>query len=211
MAASAALGSIATERVLDGLTTVAILLVTSQFLPRPSWLAAGLTTVTVLFVGALIVLGLLLAFRPAVIARLAPVAARFPRTRRPISWMDQFLDGLGALRNPWLVASAIAIGLLAWTCSMLEYYWVFRAFALPLDIAATFFAVAAMGLSTAVPSAPGYVGAFEFAGVAVLGALGVAPATAFSAVVLLHLLQIVPVTVAGLFCAWREGFSLTPR
>jgi len=211
VAASAALGSIATERVLDGLTTVGILLIASGFLPRPAWLAAGLTTVTVLFVGALLALGLLLAFRPVVIARLVPVAARFPRTRRPIGWMDQFLDGLGALRNPRLVASAIAIGLLAWTFSMLEYYWVFRAFALPVGFVGTFFAVSAVGLSTAIPSAPGYVGAFEFAGVAVLGALGVASASAFSAVVLLHLLQIVPVTVAGLFCAWREGLSLTPR
>jgi len=209
--ASAALGGIATERVLDGLTTVAILLITSQFLPRPAWLAAGLTTATILFVGALIALGLMLAFRPVVIARLARVAARLPWTRRPIGWVDQFLDGLGALRNPRLVTSAVVIGLLAWTASMLEYYWIFRAFALPLGFTATYFAVAALGLSTAIPSAPGYVGTLEFAGVAVLGALGIAPAPAFGATVLIHLLQIVPATLVGLYCAWREGLSLIPR
>jgi len=207
--ASAALGSIATERVLDGLTTVAILLITSRFLPRPGWLAAGLTTVTILFVGALVTLVLMLAFRPGVMALLARIFGRFAWARRPIGWVEQFLDGLEALRDPKLLLSAVGIGLLAWTCSAMENYWIFRAFDLPLGSMAAYFSVSAIGLSTMIPSAPGYVGTFEFAGVAVLGALGIAPAIAFSTVVLLHLLQIVPATCAGLFFAWREGVSLT--
>ncbi len=204
---SAALGSIATERVLDGLTTIAILLVTSRFLAAPDWLAAGLTTVTVLFVGALVVLGLMLAFRPAALALLQRVADRVAWTQRLVGWLAQFLDGLGALRDPRLIAGSATIGLLAWSFSALEYYWVFRAFALPLGAIATLFAVSAMGLSTIIPSAPGYVGTFEFAGVAVLGALGIDAADAFSATVLIHLLQIVPIAVVGLFFVWREGLS----
>jgi hypothetical protein len=213
--ASAALGSIATERVLDGLTTLAILLVTSQFLPRPDWLAAGLTTVAVVFVGALIGLALALIFRPRVTAVLNASLGRVGPERRwagwaqqLLRWADHFLDGLGALREPRLWLRAVAIGLLAWTCSAFEYYWVFRAFDLPLGIGAAYFAVAAVGLSTAIPSAPGYVGTFEFAGVTVLTALGAEAGQAFSTVVLIHLMLILPVSVAGLLCAWRAGLSL---
>lgn len=206
--ASAALGTIATERVLDGLTTVGILLVTSQFLPRPAWLAAGLATVTALFVGALLVLGFALMFRPLVMRLLERFFGRFAVARQPIRWIGEFLDGLQALRDPRLLARAGGIGLVAWGVSALEYYWIFRAFNLPLGALAACFSVSAVGLSTMIPSAPGYVGTFEFAGVAVLGALGIASANAIGAVVLVHLLEIVPVTVAGLFFAWREGFSL---
>lgn len=204
---SAALGSIATERVLDGLTTVALLLFASHFLPRPGWLASGLVTVSALFVSALLALGLMLAFRGAVTRLLAQLAIRFPRGRHLAGWATHFLDGLETLRRPHLLAGAVGIGLLAWALSALEYFWIFQAFALPLGATAVLFALASMSLSTVLPSAPGYLGTLEFAGVAVLGALGIAPADAFSATVLIHLLQIVPVTIAGLPLAWREGLS----
>lgn len=205
---SAALGSIATERVLDGLTTVAILLVASRFLPLPDWLVAGLVSLSAVFLGALLVLIVLLASRGRADGLLATFGERVPALSRGRAWLAQFVAGAGALRSPALLVRAIVIGLLAWTCSALQYFWIFRAFDLPLGAAAAFFAVSAVGLSSAIPAAPGYVGSFEFVGVASLGLLGVEPGVALSAILVIHLLQIVPVTVAGMFFAWREGFSL---
>jgi uncharacterized protein (TIRG00374 family) len=206
---SAALGSIATERVLDGLTTIFLLLITSQFLPRPAWLSAGLTLVTAIFGGALIALGLALAFRSQAMGMLERILGRYRWSARPLRWAWNFLDGLAALRSPTLLARSVGIGLVAWTLSALNYYWVFRAFDLPLSGIAAYFAVAAIGLSTMVPAGPGYVGTFELAGVAVLTALGAGSAGAFSATVLMHLIQVVPVTVAGLIFVWREGLSIS--
>ena len=209
--ASAGLGTIATERVLDGFTAIAILLFTSRFLPRPDWLVTALTTVTILFVAALVALVFALVFRDGVMTLLTRLFGRFPWAQRPIRWAGEFLDGLQALRSPAILFTAIVIGLLAWSCSALQYYWVFRAFDLPLGPLAAYFAVAAVGLSTMVPAAPGYVGTFEFAGVAVLGAAGVPPAEAFSVTVVVHLLQIIPVACVGLFFLWRAGLSLSPQ
>jgi len=208
VAASAALGSIATERVLDGLTTVAILLVASRFLVLPDWLVAGLVSLTALFVGVLVALIALLAGGGRVDAWLEAHGRQAPLIDRVRALLVQFTTGAGALRRPRLLVRAILIGLLAWSCSALQYFWVFRAFGLPLGIAAAFFAVSAVGLSSAIPAAPGYVGSFEFVGVASLGLLGVEPGVALSAIMVIHLLQIVPVTVAGMLLAWREGFSL---
>ncbi len=208
---SAALGSIAAERVLDGLTTVLILLVASRFVTLPGWMVGGLTTLTVLFVGLLVGLVALLFGRGRVDAALATLSQRLPLLRKPRAWLVHFVDGIGALRSPGLLGRAVVIGLLAWTCSALQYFWVFRAFGLPLGPAAAFFAVSAVGLSTAIPAAPGYIGSFEFAGVAALGVLGVNPGAAFSAILTIHLLQSVPVSLLGLFFAWREGLSLTLR
>jgi uncharacterized protein (TIRG00374 family) len=208
--ASAGLGTIATERVLDGFTAIAILLWTSRSLPRPDWLAAALTTVTILFVGTLVALSFALVFRTRVLTLLSRFFRRFSWAQRPIRWVGEFLDGLQALRSPSILFTAILIGLLAWSCSALQYYWVFRAFDLPLGPIAAYFSVAAIGLSTMVPAAPGYVGTFEFAGVAVLGVAGVPPTVAFGFVLVIHLLQIIPVALVGLFFLWRTGLSL-PR
>lgn len=207
--ASAALGSIAMERVLDGLTTVVILLVTSRFVVLPDWLVGGLITLTVLFVGLLLGLVVLLFGRGYVDAALAALSRRAALLQKPRAWLAQFVNGVGALRSPRLLGRAVLIGLIAWTCSALQYFWVFRAFDLPLGAAAAFFAVSAVGLSTAIPAAPGYIGSFEFAGVAALGVLGVNPGVAFGAILTIHLLQSVPVSLVGLFFAWREGISLT--
>ena len=206
-ATSAALGTIATERVFDGLTTVAILAVTSWFLPRPSWLVAGLVTVTLLFVGGLIALCLMLAFRPVFLALLERLFGRYQWSARPITWVGQFLAGLAVLRSPRLLVLVVGWSLLAWLLSALEYYWVMLACNVPLGLVPAFFTVAAVSLSTAIPSAPGYVGTFEFAGVAVLGALGVPAAAAFTFTVVMHLVLTVPITFAGLVLLWREGFS----
>jgi len=205
---SAALGSIATERVLDGLTTVAILLVASRFLVLPDWLVAGLVSLTALFVGVLLALIALLAGGGHIDAWLAARGRRAPMLERVRALLAQLAAGAGALRSPALIVRAVLIGLLAWSCSALQYLWIFRAFDLPAGVAGAFFAVSAVGLSSAIPAAPGYVGSFEFVGVASLGLLGVEPGVALSAIIVIHLLQIVPVTAAGMLLAWREGFSL---
>ena len=207
--AVSAVGGVATERVLDGLTTVGILLVFSRFLATPAWVGAGTATLSVLFLGALLALVLLLAFRARVLTWAEVLGRRLHWAGKLLVWADQFLQGLVALRRPGVLLRAIAIGFLAWSLSALEYYWIFRALDLPLGAAESLFAVAAIGLSTVIPSAPGYVGTMEFAGVAVLGVLGVTPSTAFSAIILVHLLQVVPVTPVGLFYAWREGVSFS--
>jgi hypothetical protein len=80
------------------------------------------------------------------------------------------------------------------------------------------FAMAWIGLSTAIPAAPGSVGTYEFVGVSVLTLMGQDPAASLAAVVLLHVIGTVPVALVGLVTAWalhlrvwRVSGSLSPR
>jgi uncharacterized membrane protein YbhN (UPF0104 family) len=59
-----------------------------------------------------------------------------------------------------------------------------------------------IGLSTAIPAAPGSVGTYEFVGVSVLTLLGQDPASALAAVVLLHVIGTLPVALVGLVTTW---------
>lgn len=210
---SAALGSIATERVLDGLTTVGILLAAGHSLPAsaPDWLSIVIRTVGGLFAGGLLILWLALAFRPAVARLVGQATGRCPWLRRPARWLEHFLDGLVVLRSPGFLARSVGITLLGWLITVIEYWLVLYAFRLTLSPVAAAFSVSAIGLSTAVPAAPGYVGTQELAGVTILGLYGVPGEAALAASVTFHLIEMVPIALVGLVLLWREGLWGQPK
>jgi uncharacterized membrane protein YbhN (UPF0104 family) len=63
-------------------------------------------------------------------------------------------------------------------------------------------------LSTAIPSAPGYIGTFELAAVAALGALGVPGESALAVAVLTHVTTTIPIAIAGGVSLARMSLSL---
>ncbi|MGE5602750.1 MAG: lysylphosphatidylglycerol synthase transmembrane domain-containing protein [Nitrososphaerales archaeon] len=210
---SAGLATVATERVIDGLATVALVLVTMPLLPHsaPQWLITAGQVVGIVFATGLGVLWLILAGRPVVARILDRLSARFPFLSRPSAWGLRFVDGLSVLRSPSLLARTVGITALAWVGSIVEYWLAMRALGVHLTPAAAAFSISAIGLSSAIPAAPGYVGTQELVGVTVLGLWGVPAAAALAASLAFHVVEIVPIGIAGLIVGWREGVSLSPK
>jgi uncharacterized membrane protein YbhN (UPF0104 family) len=209
---SAAFGSIALERTLDGLATVAILAVTAWLVPHPDWLTKGLDAVTALCVTLLVVLVALVASRPIVIPMLHRWFGHLPWAARPLRWTDHLLSGLEALRDPRLMIRALVLTIAIWGVSALEFYWVIRAFDLPLNILQAAFLMVGVGLATVIPSAPAALGTFELASMALLAMLGIEKAAAFSFTIVMHLMWSFPLLIAGLILLWWTGYSgLKPK
>ncbi len=210
---SAGLATVAAERVIDGLTTVALVLLTMPLLPQsaPQWLITAGRVVGAVFAAGLIMLWLVLAARPLVARILDRLTARFPMLGKPAAWTLKFVDGLAVLRSPALLARVVGITALAWMASITEYWLAMRAVGVTLSPAAAAFSISAIGLSTAVPAAPGYVGTQELVGVAVLGLWGIPAATAVAASLAFHVVEIVPIGIAGLIVGWREGIGFSPK
>jgi uncharacterized membrane protein YbhN (UPF0104 family) len=97
--------------------------------------------------------------------------------RRPVVW-------LGLSLAAWMTW-AIAAGLVA------------RSLELDLSVADALFVAAVLNLGSAVPSSPGYVGTYEWLGVASLGLLDVPHEQALAFTILLHAAWYVPTTLAG--------------
>jgi hypothetical protein len=68
--------------------------------------------------------------------------------------------------------------------------------------------VVATNLGMAVPSAPGYVGPFEFVVSNVLAILGVAPEAAKSFALVYHFIGLVPVAAIGVIAAIQQGVGM---
>jgi uncharacterized membrane protein YbhN (UPF0104 family) len=82
---------------------------------------------------------------------------------------------------------------------------VFLAFILHVQVAFTqaIILLAALGLSSAIPSTPGYVGVYQFVAVTVLGPFGIARESALALILVIQLLNIVIVTIYGVIGLWR--------
>ena len=206
---SAGLATIAAERMLDGLTTAGLVLLTSRLLPAtvPPWLVAASRVAGAVFGAGILVLWLGLTGRPWVSALLDRAVARFPMLAPPSAWILRFLDGLAVLHSPALLARVVLVTALAWAASTIEYWLAAAAVGVVLSPAAAAFCVSAIGLSSAIPAAPGYIGTQELAGVTVLGLWDVPPEAALAASLAFHAIEIVPLGLAGLLVAWREGVT----
>jgi hypothetical protein len=212
VSAGSALATIATERMVDGLATVVIVLAATHLLPStaPQWLTGAGRVAAIVFGAGLLTLWLMLVARPLVARWLDWLSARIHWLVNPASWALRFLDGLAALRSPSLLGQTLGITALAWAASIAEYWLVMAAMGIHLPPVGAAFCISVIGLSSAIPAAPGYVGTQELVGVAVLGLWGVPPEQALAASLAFHAVEIVPIGLVGIAVAWREGV-LGPR
>jgi uncharacterized membrane protein YbhN (UPF0104 family) len=123
-----------------------------------------------------------------------------------------FVVGLRALRSgESLLLIALWSGII-WTVETTSYLLVIRSFNPQLTtgtpIVAALLMMVMVNLGTLIPSAPGYVGVFQFFGVLALGAFGVPAGLALAMSIVSHAAQWVTVTGIGLAFVARESLTL---
>jgi len=213
---SMALATVVVERVCDGLTLIALMTATLLLFPLPvddPRLRAVEVSATAIFGAATVVLlGLL--FFPAPLLALARLVLRpLPRALagRVEGLLDSFLQGLKALRSARAVAGIAAISLAIWLLESAGVALVLRAFPFGLSqsewLAAAVFLLVFVNLGIMIPSAPGYIGTYQFFATLALGAFGVAQSAAFGLAIVAHAVQYSLVTGIGLACLWSQGLS----
>jgi uncharacterized protein (TIRG00374 family) len=211
---SAALATIAVERLFDGVTMLLFIGAAATAVGLTAELRHVALVAAAVFAAAIVGLCVLLAggaVRDRVLRLvLGPLPERL--ATRVERMADSFLAGLGVLSRRRDLALVAITSVVAWSCEVTTYWMVARAFGAPLSTAMTpvgaLLTTGFANLATLVPSGPGFVGTFE-AGVllAVNGALGVGRGLALSYAVLLHALLWAPVTLWGAILWWRIGLS----
>jgi len=207
---SAAVATIAIERLLDGLTMLGFLLLAMRAVSSTPELRRVATLAALVFAFAIILLGLMIrggALRERLLDLLVrPLPDHLEASLRQL--VAGFLEGLGTLSRRGDLAKAVGLSIAAWLCEASVYWFVARGFGEPLSGAMTVpgavLTTGVANLATLVPAAPGYVGTFE-AGVmlAVDGALHVPREIALSYALLVHAVLWFPVTVVGAIAWWR--------
>ena len=217
--ATAAFATIVVERVCDGFTLVCALAVVSLYYPFPSWIKRLGVLVALFFCCVLLVLALLVyqrklterLFRAIVRMLPAQVGERLQRLREEI---DQ---GLHLLRSPGDALIVAFLSLIVWALELLVYTRVLAAFtqqitvqlghAVPIHDILLLLIVINFGIM--IPSAPGYIGPFQAAAIAVLaGVAGLSQPVAFSISWVLWATLVLPIVVIGFAILSVEQISL---
>jgi uncharacterized protein (TIRG00374 family) len=207
---TAALATIAVERLFDGLTMLLFIGGAATVIGLTSELQHVALIAAAVFAAALAGMGVLLAGGALRDRLLGLVLAPLPdaMAERVERMAESFLSGLGVLSRRGDLAVVILTSIVAWSFEASVYWTVAQAFGAPLSTAMSpagaLLTTAIGNLATLVPSGPGFVGTFE-AGIllAVNGALGVGRGLALSYAVLLHALLWLPVTIWGGIEWWR--------
>lgn len=208
---STAFTSLAIERVLDGLATLALLSVGFLIadLPADNVLASKATLVGLVLVAALLV-AVVLAWRPRLaigaVERLLPAGVLRDRIAGVLS---RLLAGLGALRDPRRAMPIVAWSLALWLLNAAAFWVGFMAFGIDVPFAGALIVQGLLVIGIALPQAPGYAGGFEAGIFLPLEALfGIPHGVALAYAIAYHVTTFVPITLLGVWSLLTTGLTL---
>ena len=225
---SAALATIAIERVLDGVVLLLFLAGMLVVLPV-SGVAQDLandTGVPLLLMVAVVVapftvaLGMLLlaAYRPSALLGLLRLLTKplpKPVAAKRYSFAELFFSGLVVLRDPRRFLALVLLTAPVWLGEAAMYYVVGVSFGLEEYVGGLWAMAGVMlaltatsNLATALPSSQGGIGPFELFAAATLVVLGAPREVATAYAVALHVALLAPVTLLGLAYLWSGKQSL---
>jgi uncharacterized protein (TIRG00374 family) len=212
---TAALSSVAVERIFDGLTVILLLAVALLSPGLSPSLTVGGISVSRVATGAGLVSVAALAMAGAVVAwplvaerlvrRLVPVPTLADRL---VALIDGVRHGLAVLRSPARLAGVVVWSLVHWVVNGLAFYLAFRAFDLPVNFAGALLVQGLLIFGIAVPSTPGFAGVFEAVIVATLALYGIDNGRASAYAVTYHLSTFLPITLLGLWSIARTPVGL---
>ncbi len=208
---SGLLATVILERIFDMFTILLLFGVAAAFVPVSEQVRAWglrLTALAAMIGGAVVLIRWQERRTLAVVGfalRLAPAALREPAER----FLLGFVQALEVLDSPGMFLRVLAWSLFLWLVITSIYAVGFYAFDLRVPVLLGSIAVnAVIAIAVSVPSAPGYVGAFQLGCILALGLFGVSEGRAMAYSIVLHGAQFVGVVGAGVYSLWTEGLSL---
>jgi uncharacterized membrane protein YbhN (UPF0104 family) len=112
--------------------------------------------------------------------------------------IKQFLRGLETLHHSKRISSFVLFTIIIWTMDGFGTIFLAKVIHLKFSLLQAWLLLAALGLSSAIPSTPGYVGVYQFVAVIVLKPFGISSAAALAFVLFLQIMNFITVGVWGI-------------
>lgn len=162
-----------TERIADAVALVAIASVILLTVPlQLGWLAGAVKPVALLGLVAAVLIGVV----PLLESSGASALQRMPLPesvrRRLLAAMGQAVRGVRAFHDGRRLSGFLGLTALIWALDALATVAGGAALGLAIPIPAAFLLLACLGLGSALPSTPGYIGIYQFAAVSALTPFG---------------------------------------
>lgn len=201
---SFSLATALTERIVDAVILVAVSTLALSTMPvLPEEIGGKIQIFSVLGMIALVAV----IAAPRMKRIINNVLGRLPipdRFRAPLTAMvEKLLLGAGALQHPGRLGGFLVCSAAIWSLDTVAGLMTARAFGLALDPVQVFVLLAALGLFSAIPSTPGYVGVYQLVAVAVLVPFGLSEAKAVAYIFAYQGVNYAVITLWGLIGLWK--------
>ena len=207
---AAALGTIAVDRLFDGLTLVLMLAIVGAVAGVNDVLRATAIVSAALFGAALVVMLVIASSEARAHALVGFVLRRLPeRLRAPAdALVERFLVGLRSLRSPYDMALVALLSTISWVLEATMYYMIGVAFDLGLGFHVYLLVTAAANLAISIIPTSGGVGPFEVVTKETVVFFGAGESAGVAYAAALHALLLFPVIALGLYFLWAINISL---
>jgi uncharacterized membrane protein YbhN (UPF0104 family) len=193
------------ERVVDAIALITISSVVLLTLPtQPGWLANAAKPFAVLGLGGAAAIALLPAFE----AFWFKFLARMPvpeRLRHPIEHiLEQVLNGIRSFHDAGRLFRFLGLTAVIWCIDGVTTVLAASSIGVLIHLPVAFLLVAGLGLGSALPSTPGYVGIYQFVAVSILTPFGLSKSAAIAYILLFQALSYGVILLWGLIGLARQ-------
>jgi uncharacterized protein (TIRG00374 family) len=185
---SATLGTVVVERVVDTVVLVGIGALAILVLNVRGVVVSAILVGVAL--AALLCVGLAVALAAHRLPGAERVASRLSRWPRVVGIVSRLREGLRVAAQPRTMAVAGFLSVTAWGCTVLAFLAVGQSLGIELTVGEGALLAAGTNLATAVPSGPGYLGTFEYAGQTIAVAFALPSSSGLALAVLMHALTL---------------------
>jgi len=202
------LGSIAAERVLDGIVIVSLLglsmISLTALIQQAQALKHILLTSGFIFLFAVFSLILTLVYSEAILK----LWKRF-LGQTGLAVLGKIIHSLSFLRSRKILFQVIFLSIVIWLIEGAMFVLILWAMNFENPVSAGYFCLGIINLGILLPSAPGYIGVFQAASVFAFLTLGYHESAGLAYGLLVHLAQYIPVTLIGIFIFIRFGYRFS--
>lgn len=117
--------------------------------------------------------------------------------------ISRFLVGMGSLQNTKRFLTFTALTVVIWLVDAISNVVGVHIIGQSLNLGQALILLAALGLSSAIPSAPGYIGVYQFVAVLVLVPFGFSRSDALAYILISQILNYLVITFWGLLGLWQ--------
>ncbi len=208
---SAAFATIVYERVVDVFVLILLLWYCMVTIAGPPWLEKSAEILIAFNVGLFVLLFAMVRWRNRFRALVARAFRPLPADtqRRVHASADSFVDGLGVVTRPRSLLPIAVLSVAVWGCAVLGVWFCILAFGFDVPFLASVFLIVIISIGSMIPSAPAFLGTMQYACVIGLSTYGVQRADALAYSTVYHATQFFPITIAGLYYAWRSHLRMS--
>jgi glycosyltransferase 2 family protein len=195
-----------TERILDAIFLILLALFLIPTVGTvPGWLPSAMRSLGILSIAAMIVLLLAPRMEKGILSLFHRIL--LPGHIRPglIHLLEQFLQGAASFQNPGRAALFLLMTCLIWFLDGIGVMFSARAFSLNIQLNQGLLLLIGLGLGSAIPSVPGYVGVYQFVTVTILTIFGYPKGQVLAFILVVQAIGMLLVLVWGLIGFWRLG------